>query len=81
MTWEETLTPDARREAFALFDRWLNSDEGVRARQFLRSEFSDRTSFSLNTHEMAFNEGQRHVVLTLDHRAAAAVQQRTKGVE
>jgi hypothetical protein len=53
---------------FQAFKILFGSHLGQEVLGYLEDEFANRTSFHTDPAQMAFYEGQRHVVLTIRHR-------------
>lgn len=68
------MTPKPKWDATTLFrvfqatQQLFATELGHEVLGYLEEEFFDRTSFSTNAREMAFQEGERSVLLTIRYR-------------
>jgi hypothetical protein len=53
---------------FHAFKILFGSHLGQEVLGYLEQEFANRSSFNVDPVQMAFYEGQRHVILTIKHR-------------
>lgn len=73
---EQRAAADESRKLADAFYNAFASESGQMVLEYLRAAYRDQLSFDpANTHQTAFNEGQRHIVLTID----GFIQQVTEG--
>ena len=64
---ERRAAEDASRKLADAFYNTFTSESGQAVLQYLRAAYRDQLAFDpANPYQTAFNEGQRHIVLTID---------------
>lgn len=63
----DALSPDQARAVVQIFKAAFSQGPAKDALEILRKHFSARTSMNRDTHQVTFLEGQRFVILTIDH--------------